>query len=147
MAVVELAFVAPVLGVLLLGMVDYGTVFTRQSQLANTVRAGMQFATIKRPSLNDPNPTQEIHDAVVSALPANYSGTAPNVQLVCECPAGGGGPSCTAIDCGVDGGGNPIDELFFITISVQEDVPLILKYPGVFPNPYPAAESATLRLR
>ena len=147
LAAIELAILAPVLGVVLIGAIDYGTVFTRQSELANAVRAGTQFATIKRPSLNDPNPTAETYNAVVSALPANYSGTAPDVQLFCECPDGSGGPSCTAIDCGVDAGGNPIDEFFFISISVQENIPLILKYPGVFPNPYPATEAATMRLR
>lgn len=146
-AAVELALLSPVLGALLLGMIDYGTVFSRQSELANAVRAGVQFATIKRPSLNSANPTLETYNAVNSALPTDYAGTAPDVQLFCECPNGSGGPDCTVINCGVDGAGNAIDEFFFISISVQENIPLILKYPGVFPNPYPATESATMRLR
>src|SRR3546814_2619523 len=46
---VEGALVAVLLGVLLLGVIDFGLAFRRQSELANAVRAGTQFALVRRP--------------------------------------------------------------------------------------------------
>src|SRR3546814_20412127 len=94
---VEGALVAVLLGVLLLGVIDFGLAFRRQSELANAVRAGTQFALVRRPQQGNVDP---IRDAVYQTAPfvAGTAGTGLEVEFYCECPAG------TASQCSAPGG-------------------------------------------
>src|SRR3546814_15649608 len=91
---VEGALVAVLLGVLLLGVIDFGLAFRRQSELANAVRAGTQFALGRRPQQGNVDP---IRDAVYQTAPFVEGTAGPGlaVALYCECQYGKlGGTSC-----------------------------------------------------
>lgn len=51
---VEFALTLPVLTVMLLGLVDYGWFFLRQSLVVNAVRESMRFGAIQTPDAGDP---------------------------------------------------------------------------------------------
>lgn len=129
--------IAPVLVLIMIGLIDFSLVLTRQMSLANAVRAGLQYATIRRPIQGD---VTAIRQAVLDAAPIPKIGTHdPTVLLVCECPDGTGVADCDPAACG------GTDILSFIDITLEEDFPLLLPYPG-FSNPISLSEQATVRL-
>jgi Flp pilus assembly protein TadG len=136
LAATELALLAPVLVLLMIAMTDYGLAWTRQMALANAVRAGTQYAMIRRPVQGN---TAGIHQRVVDAAPADLGGT-PAVTFFCECPDGQAVADCSANACGAG-----IDLRHYVTVTLQEDYPLILNYPGIG-NPVSLENSATIRL-
>jgi Flp pilus assembly protein TadG len=62
---VELALIAPLLVLLLLGMVHFAWVEVHRMQMTNAVRAGLQYASV-RMSLSE----KDINEAVKAAAPA-----------------------------------------------------------------------------
>jgi len=134
---VELAMIAPVLALLTVGIVDYGLVWSRNMELANAVRAGTQYAMIRRPIQGD---TTAIRQQVIDSAPAPKIGSHdPQVTLFCECPNGTSVPSCDPAVCA------PADMQTFISITLSEQYPLLLDYPG-FNNPVQLTQSSTMRL-
>jgi Flp pilus assembly protein TadG len=134
-AALEVALVAPILALIIVAIVDFGMAFTRQMTLANGVRAGVQYAMVRRPVQGDV-------DDILQAVKQN-SGVALSdidVTWVCECAGSG----ATAATCSVDdcGGG---DVNHSLQISVTENYPLILSYPGIN-NPVTLGDSVVLRL-
>ena len=74
---VELAFIAPVLGFLILGLVDFGETISRKMQLANAVRAGTQYALVRKPVQGDVSQiTCECPDATVITCDNSCPGNA-----------------------------------------------------------------------
>ena len=135
-ASVELALFAPFLVLLLIAMTDYGLAWTRQMALANAVRAGTQYAMIRRPVQGD---VTGIHQKVLDAAPADLGG-APQVTFFCECPSGQAVADCNPASCGAG-----IDLRHYVTVTLEEDYPLILTYPGIS-NPISLENTATIRL-
>lgn len=139
---VEGALVATVLFVLLLGVIDFGLAFRRQSELANAVRAGTQYALVRRPQQGDVEP---IRDAVYQAAPfaEGTQGTALEVEFYCECPDG------TPSQCSAAGGvalcSGGVERHAFLRVHLSENYELMLAYPGLGSDIDLSAEG-TLRL-
>jgi Flp pilus assembly protein TadG len=91
---VELALIAPLLVGLLLGTVHYGSVSVHRMQMANAVRAGLQYASVRKPILGEDTDLSPINEAVEIAAPAaSKSDRSVESSLYCECSDG------TAISC------------------------------------------------
>lgn len=125
---VEGAMVATVLGALMLGVIDFGLAYRREAQLDNAVRAGTQYALVRRPQSGDVDP---IRDAVYETAPfaEGTPGTAVEVEFFCECPDG------TAAQCSASGGAelcaDGSERQSFIRVSISESFDLMFAYPGV----------------
>ncbi len=81
LAAVEFAFIAPILAMMLGGIADFGLLINGQSQLANGVAQGVQYALFKGPSL-----TVATLKTVVSAGAGN-AGLSPSVSVSVTGPA------------------------------------------------------------
>jgi hypothetical protein len=125
---VEGAMVATLLGTLLLGVLDFGLAYKRQAQLENAVRAGTQYALVRRPQQGDVEP---IRDAVYETAPfaEGTSGTGLDVEFYCECPDG------TPKQCSAAGGVSlctgGVERRAYVRVRLTEDYDLIFAYPGV----------------
>ena len=81
---VEMALLAPILGFLVIGLVDFGETISRKMQLANAVRAGTQYALVRKPVQGD---MTLITQAVHNTAPTDNSGTrVVTTNLYCKCP-------------------------------------------------------------
>ncbi len=135
-AVVELALIAPVLALIIIAIVDFGMAYTRQMTLANGVRAGVQYAMVRRPVQSN---TGAIAQTVADN--AHVPLASVTVAWVCECSdTGFNAPAC---DVDVDCGGGDVNRS--IAIGVTEQFSLILSYPGVT-NPVTLGDQVLLRL-
>lgn len=95
---VEFAFIASILGVLMLGVMDFGLAYTREMAMSNAVRAGTQFALARRPSIGPAAESaaalislQNIRGAVVASadfLDSDPGTSALEVTVFCECDDG-----------------------------------------------------------
>jgi pilus assembly protein CpaE len=134
-AAVELALIAPVLALIIIAIVDFGTAFTRQMTLANGVRAGVQYAMVRRPVQGD---TADISQTVADNAYVPLANV--TVTWVCECSdSGAAAPTCSVGDCG------GVDVNHSIQIGVTDQFPLILSYPGMN-SPVTLGDSVLLRL-
>jgi hypothetical protein len=139
---VEGAMVATLLGVLLLGVIDFGLAFRRQSELANAVRAGTQYALVRRPQQGDVEP---IRDAVYQTAPfaEGTPGTGLEIEFYCECPDGGASECAAAGGVALCPGG--VERHSFLRVRLSENYGLLLAYPSVGTDIGLAAEG-TVRL-
>lgn len=85
LSILELAFIAPVMLTLMVGSLDMGAAFLRNMELANAVRAGTQYALVRKPIQGD---LTLIKNAVFEA--AGYEigsmlDTGIKVELFCYC--------------------------------------------------------------
>ena len=134
-AAIELALIAPVLALIIVAIVDFGMAFSRQMTLANGVRAGVQYAMVRRPVQGDT-------DAIQQTVADNAYVPLGNVTVnwVCECSGdGSSAPTCSVDDCGGD------DVNHSLNIGVTEQFELILSYPGLT-NPVTLGDTVLLRL-
>lgn len=139
---VEGAMVIVLLGILLVGVIDFGLAFRRQSELNNAVRAGTQYAMVRRPQQGDVEP---IRDAVYQTAPfaEGTPGTGLEVEFYCQCPDG------AAAQCSASGGvalcSGGVERHSFLRVRLSEAYELMLAYPGVGTDVDLAAEG-TVRL-
>ena len=132
---VELALVLPFLALLVVAMIDYGTVINYKMQLANAVRAGTQYTMVRKPMQQD---LTEIRQAVLDTAPPDETGTrALATAFFCECP--NGTPIPCENECGVGERGS------YVSILLTQEYPLILSYPGI-DNPVSLSSEAVIRL-
>jgi hypothetical protein len=118
---VELAVALPALILLGLGAVNQGHTIVRNMQLANAVRSGTQYATVRKPVAGD---VSQIVDAVRNTAPPDATGTRSiTVQHFCECPDG----SAIACDSTCSSG---LDRRAFVTVTLTETFPKLIKFPG-----------------
>ncbi|RMD87817.1 MAG: pilus assembly protein [Alphaproteobacteria bacterium] len=131
---VETALVATVLGVLAIGSIDFGLAYMRQSMIDNAVRAGMQFALARHPSMGEivdgVVTTQNVRDAVWKAtdyLTADPGDPPLSVSFSCECPDG------TAVACTSTAVSTLAcsDRRTYLNIRLQNDYDLLFAYPGL----------------
>jgi Flp pilus assembly pilin Flp len=117
---VEWALVASFLGFLFLGAFNYGTAALHKMEMANAVRAGLQYAVVRKPIQGD---TSQIQSTIQTAAPKDNTGTrAITVSMFCQCPDGSSatcGGNCSA-------GGDP---LTFISVLMQEGYDTLIKLP------------------
>jgi Flp pilus assembly protein TadG len=66
----ELALIAPLLVSLLLGMVHFSSQEVHRMQMTNAVRAGLQYASVRKPVFGENNDLTPINEAVKTAAPA-----------------------------------------------------------------------------
>jgi hypothetical protein len=136
---VEGAFVAVILFVLVLGVLDFGLAFRRHSELENAVRAGTQYAMVRRPQQGD---TEPIRDAVYQTAPFSEGtpGTGLEVEFYCECPDG------AASQCSAPGGvalcSGGVERHSFVRVRLSQTYELMLAYPGVGTDVDLAAEGS-----
>ena len=95
---VETAIIGMVFTVLAIGVVDFSMAYSRKSEMSNAVRAGIQFALVRRPSIGPSATTQTslvsletIRQAVIDS--ASFLQSDPgtedlNATVVCECADG-----------------------------------------------------------
>lgn len=136
---IEGAFIATFLFVLLLGVIDFGLAFRQHSQLENAVRAGTQYATVRRPQQGDVEP---IRDAVYQTAPfaEGTPGTSLEVEFYCQCPDG------TPSQCSAPGGvalcAGGAERYSFLRVRLSENYELMLPYPGFADGVNLAAEGS-----
>jgi Flp pilus assembly pilin Flp len=116
---VEWALVASFLGLLFLGAFNYGTAALHKMEMANAVRAGLQYAVVRKPIQGD---TSHIKSTIQTAAPTDNTGTrAITVSMFCKCSDG------SSATCG--GNCSSGDPLTFISILMQEDYDTLIKLP------------------
>lgn len=118
-ALVEFALVAPLLLLLLAGVLDYGMALRTASSVAAAARAGAQYGSSSPLNVSD---AAGIRAAAVNAAP-----DVPNLSVTsaaaCQC-SGGGAVSCTG-SCS----GNPM--LVYVQVTAQTTASTIFKYSGL----------------
>lgn len=134
---IEFAFVAPIIALLIIGMLDFGRALWEQMEVGNAARAGAAFV-----SINGWNATQtQIENAVTSATSLAVSASpVPSSPAWCGCPNTTSG--ITSTTCGstcVDGtlAGH------YITVSAKVAYSPILSWSSA---PTTLTASATARL-
>jgi Flp pilus assembly protein TadG len=116
---VEWALVAGFLGFLFLGAFNYGTAALHKMEMANAVRAGLQYAVVRKPIQGD---TSQISNTVQTAAPTDQTGTrAITVTMFCQC-SDGSSASC-------DGSCASGDPRTYISIQMQEGYDTLIRMP------------------
>ncbi len=138
LAAIELAFVAPMLILLMTGGWDLGNVVYQAERLANAARAGTQFGLA---TANNANYTGMVQAARDDANDPNNALTVSATQ-VCACP-GGGTP--TAATCGTTCSGGA-SQLVYVQVTVKENYSTMFTYPFVS-NPVSLTSVVMLRFQ
>lgn len=137
MASVELAIIGSVLSALAIGVVDFSLAYSRQSEMSNAVRAGVQFALVRRPSIGPSAEAQEsiislqtIREAVINS--SGFLSADPGVEkldasVFCQCP------DASPVSCVSDPGVSLpcADRRTFLQITLKNDYTPIFNYPLV----------------
>ena len=133
---VELALLAPVLMLMLVGVIDFGGAIYEQMQLTSAARAGVQFAIQSAANVDD---TVGILQAVQNAGSLDTANVTITTTQFCGCPDGSAA-TCTDT-CG--GGGTPGT---YVSITVVEQYSTLFPYPGI-DNPITLEGNAVMRVR
>ena len=132
---VEWALVAMFLGTLMLGAFSYGTAALHKMQMANAVRAGLQYVVVRKPVQGD---LTQIRTTVLNAAPPDLLDTRSlTVTLFCQCPDG------SSVDC--DGNCTTDEPMTFISIKMNEKYDTLVKFPFA-PNRLDFTAEGTVRL-
>ena len=147
----ELAMIVSALSLISIGIIDLSLAYSRKAEMTNVVRAGTQFALVRKPSLG-PSATEqaailslaEIRDAVVQS--ANFLETDPgspelDVTVFCECP------DTTPVTCAANPG-VPLpcqDRITLLNITLNNTYTPIMPYPGI-PDFFDLKAIGTVRL-
>lgn len=141
MAAVEMAFLAPILAGIMIGVMDYGVAWTRQMAIANAVRAGTQYALVRRPVDGDVTP---IVNAVIASAPnAPQPPLTRNLTVAEVCACAGNVPGTH--DCVDPTTCLPNNMEYYISIDLQEDFEMMFDWPFI-KNPVGLRSQALLRL-
>jgi len=148
---IETAVMASVLSVVALGVFDFSMAYSRQSELSNAVRAGVQFALVRRPSIGPSADEQAsiislqtIREAVINS--ASYLDGDPGADkltasVFCQCP------DAQTVTC-VSEPDVPLScspRRTFLQITLRSDYTPIFNYPLV-PDTIPLEASNSIRL-
>lgn len=151
-ATIETVVIVFALSMLIAGSLDFSLAFARKSEMSNAVRAGVQFALVRRPSIG-PNVSQNeslislqtIRDAVVTS--ANFLTTDPgspelDVDLFCQCPDN------TPVTCAPDPGITLpcLERKTFMQITLRSDYNPIFHFPGVIDTTLNLESTGSVRL-
>lgn len=116
---VEWALISPIFITLLIGVLEFGSGALHKMQMANAVRAGLQYATVRKPIQGD---ITQVRDAVSITAPANATGTrAITVTLFCNCL------DASPIDCDKTCASG--ERSSYISIGMSEEFKPILSLP------------------
>lgn len=140
---VETALLSTFLLSIGIGVVDFGLALERKMDMANAVRAGMQYALVRKPVQGD---MSAIEAAVTSALVngTSSSGTALRSAMTCSCPDG------TVMNC-LGTGDEDLEcadgshRAAYVELVLTEDYGLMWTYP-VIGQTMTITETASVRL-
>ena len=131
---IELSLILPVLLLMLLGVVDFGLIFSQYMTVIDSTRAAAEYATVYGQRANS-GQVQTFASQFASGIPG-YSASA---AVVCTCNPGGGGVSCTS-SCG----GPVTTPLQYMRITATATLPLIYGVQG-FPTSLPVRANVSIR--
>lgn len=132
---IEWAFLAPVLILLLTGVADFALAAHHKTQMANALRAGLQYATVRKPVQGD---LSGIENAILAASPHDATGTREiSVSMYCECP------DAQAVSCGEPCPAG--SRQAFVAAEMREDYRLLLALP-LIPDPLSFVVTGNVRL-
>jgi Flp pilus assembly protein TadG len=127
---VELAIVAPMLLILLLGLFEFGTAVNEKSKVVAAARAGAQLA------LTGTTDTATITNAVTAATGLTPADLTVNITTFCECQDG------TSVQCD---GTCPVGTVrTFISVDVSKPHEINMNVPGI-DGTITLSSSATVR--
>ena len=115
-ALVEFALVAPLLLLLLAGVLDYGMALRTASSVAAAARAGAQYGSGSPASVSD---TAGIRAAAVNAAPDAHNLSVTSTAA-CQCSGGG------AVSCSGNCAGSPM--LVYVQVTAQATAATIFQY-------------------
>lgn len=123
---IEFGFIAPLLALLVMGIIDFGMGIWHDMQVANAAEAGAAFA-----SVNGWNATaSQIQNAVTSATSLSTIEASPAPWIMsCGCP-NSASTGITQTTCGTpcpDGS----EAGHYWVVSAQDSYSMILPYPGI----------------
>jgi Flp pilus assembly protein TadG len=130
-AIVEFALTAPLLLLLLAGVLDFSMALRTAASVADAARAGAQYGSRSPANAAD---AAGIRAAAVNAAPG-IAGVSATAAESCQC-SGGGAVSCT----GSCAGGMQI----YIQVTAQATAPTVFLYSEL---PYSGAVTATATMR
>lgn len=137
-SLVEIALVAPLLLLLLIGAVEIGRAAYYSIATVNAARAAVQYGAqnhataadntgIKQAALNDAPPNMLSPDNVT-------------ISSYCECPDGTAAPNCLETDC-------PVDNRFvpYLKVNTQMQLIPLINFPGLPPS-FSCSGEAVMRI-
>jgi Flp pilus assembly protein TadG len=135
-SLVELAFVLPVLMVVLLGIIDFGRVFYTSAEVANAAHAGAIYGSR---TLSLANSTTGMQTAATTDA-ADTTGMTSTASVVCECTQGGSVVICQTAQssCGLT------IPLVYVTVTTSAKLTPLVPWPGI-PNPITVNATAKMR--
>ena len=128
-ALTELVIVAPLLLILLIGLIEVGRFAQYSILVANAARAGVQYGAQDLGTAGDVTGIQ-----TAAQNDANVTGLTVTPIKFCQC-ADGTASACLQTDCPT-----PNHRLVFVQVDVSGTIPSLLNYPGV-----PASQTVTSR--
>ena len=117
-ALIELAIAAPIIAIVLTGVLDVGGMAYTSMTLQSAARSGAQYA------MKNPTDTAGIAQTVISSSGLNPQQVTVTSNNFCEC-ANGASVACGGV-C-ADGGPNRA----FVSVAVQQSYRTLLPYPGM----------------
>ncbi len=133
---IELALLAPVLLLMLVGVIDFGGAIYERMQLTSAARAGVQFAIQSAANADD---TAGILQAVQTAGSLDAANITITTTQFCGCADG------SAAACGDTCGGDAPAGTY-VSVTVVEQFSTLFTYPGIS-NPITLQSEAVFRVR
>ncbi|MEZ5865255.1 MAG: TadE/TadG family type IV pilus assembly protein [Geminicoccaceae bacterium] len=116
---IEFVLMAPILMVMLVGLIDFGAAVSRQMQMSSAVHAGAQLAVARPPGSGD---LEGIREATRLAASDDRSGTqSVDVSLFCEALDG------TVVDCDAT---PTVGRATYVRVRLTEFWRFTFPYPG-----------------
>jgi Flp pilus assembly protein TadG len=131
-ALVEFALMAPLLLLLLAGVLNYAWAIRTAASVANAARVGAQYGSRTPGASSD---TTGIRAAALDAVP-DISGLTVNSARVCKCPNG------TTVSCTGDCGSDVV--IIYVQVTAEAVSPSIFSYSGL---PFTGRASVTATMR
>jgi len=148
---IEVAILVSVLSLMAVGTVDLALAFARQSEMSNAVRAGVQFALVRRPSIGPSANEQDsimsletIRTAVIDSaryLTSDPGADALTADVFCQCP------DTTPVVC-VSEPGVPLPcsgKQTFLEVTLLNNYTPVLRFPGI-PESFQLQAKQSIRL-
>ncbi len=139
--VVEIALLTPVLLLMLIAAVDFGSFIYQKMQLQSAARAGAQFAIQSDATITD---TTGIENAVRTASELDFGGVTITTTEFCGCSDGSESAPDTTTGCSGTCTGGEFPGLF-VRVVVTGDFTPLFPYPGI-PNPVSLEAETSLRV-
>lgn len=151
-ATIETVMIVFALSILIAGSLDFSLAFARKSEMSNAVRAGVQFALARRPSIGPSVSDNEslisiqtIRNSVVNSasfLTVDPGAAQLDVNLFCQCP------DTTPVTCAPDPGVTlPCTARnTYMQITLRSDYEPIFHIPGVIDATLNMESSGSVRL-